>query len=462
MSPKKILVVDDSAFMRTIISDLILQDSSFVIVGTANNGIEALDKVKQLDPDAVTLDVEMPLCNGIEALKLISKQCPKPVIMLSSLTEEGGKQTIEALENGAFDFVCKPSPSTGSQDINKVGEMLIERLHEAIKSSYRHDLNQQADLPEIHTSNTILSNKRMTEKNQTPTRKKRADHLGNASPLRKDSCDRRITPVITNEPKGATREPLNKLTIPRKRETEVLNQETLTAKLPSLTHKKREPNKEPVLSKRLTVSSSSSGLNTSSSSSIHQPYSELVAVGTSTGGPRALKELLANLPGTLSAPVFIVQHMPPNFTKSLAERLNMSSELEVKEAEHGELVLAGTAYIAPGGQHMTVKERSDGKLTIELNRNEQRSGHRPSVDVLFESLKSLNKYKRHVVLLTGMGSDGARAMRDLYECGVTSTFAESEESCIVYGMPRAAIDLECVSHVVKLKDMAKEIVKAIE
>ena len=206
MSPKKILVVDDSAFMRTIISDLILQDSSFVIVGTANNGIEALDKVKQLDPDAVTLDVEMPLCNGIEALKLISKQCPKPVIMLSSLTEEGGKQTIEALENGAFDFVCKPSPSTGSQDINKVGEMLIERLHEAIKSSYRHDLNQQADLPDIHTSNTILSNKGIAEKKQNQTRNKRADHLANASKLKKESYDRRNSSVITDEPKGTTRD----------------------------------------------------------------------------------------------------------------------------------------------------------------------------------------------------------------------------------------------------------------
>ena len=457
MSPKKILVVDDSAFMRTIISDLILQDSSFVIVGTAKNGIEALEKVKQLNPDAVTLDVEMPLCNGLEALKQISKECPKPIIMLSSLTEEGGKQTIEALENGAFDFVCKPSPSTGSKDINKVGEMLIERLHEAIKSSQRYEHKVKAETPDVHNRKTDVvtaaDNRRQ---------KKTTDAISGGSQNQKDFINRRVPRVIDDESNKASIKPLNKQPTLNKREKELDNRETLIPRLSKTMHKKREPVKTSAVHNKLAEISSTSGMNTASSSSMHTSYSELVALGTSTGGPRALKVVLSHLPGTLRAPVFIVQHMPPNFTKSLAERLNMSSELYVKEAEHGEVVCAGTAYIAPGGQHMTVVERHDGKLTIGLNRNEQRSGHRPSVDVLFESFKQLNKYKRHVVLLTGMGSDGAKAMRDLYNSGVTSTFAESEQSCIVYGMPRAAIELECVSHVVKLQDMAKEIVKAIE
>lgn len=190
-------------------------------------------------------------------------------------------------------------------------------------------------------------------------------------------------------------------------------------------------------------------------------FTDIVAIGTSTGGPKALKAVLEKIPRNFPAPIVIVQHMPPNFTKSLAQRLDSLSQLRVVEAEEGMKLLPGTAYIAPGGFHMNVVYGSDG-YKITLNSQQQRNGHRPSVEVLYESLLPLSSLKRHIVLLTGMGSDGARAMKRLYEAGVTSTIAESEETCVVYGMPRSAIELHCVSHVLPLQEIGPKLVQVVK
>ncbi|MGZ9584618.1 protein-glutamate methylesterase/protein-glutamine glutaminase [Paenibacillus marinisediminis] len=454
MTSKKILVVDDSAFMRKIISDLISQDPNFTIAGTAQNGVEALEKVKELQPDAVTLDVEMPVCNGLDALKKIMLECPKPVIMLSSLSEEGGRETIAALENGAFDFVCKPSPTNGFQDIQKVGEMLIERLHEAIKSSHRFEHLKPSEASNVHKSTTVS----VEPLHHKPADDDAGKHMERFSfPSVKPS---EAKPPFSKEKRKA----FGKQETPAERLTSLKpvhrgNMTDAPAKPPT---QRNSLSTDRIVESTDPVQQPARQLVQAKLTECKTHFSEIIAVGTSTGGPRALKELLSGLPGTLGAPVLIVQHMPPNFTKSLAERLNTYSELEVREAEHGEIVCSGTAYIAPGGQHMTVVQRSDGRLAISLDRGEPRSGHRPSVDTLFDSLSDLNAYNRHIVLLTGMGSDGARAMRHLVDVGVTSTFAESERSCVVYGMPRAAVELGCVKHVVDLQDMAKEIVKAIQ
>jgi two-component system chemotaxis response regulator CheB len=191
-------------------------------------------------------------------------------------------------------------------------------------------------------------------------------------------------------------------------------------------------------------------------------FEQIVAIGTSTGGPRALKELLSALPKHIPAPILVVQHMPPNFTKSLAERLNNYSDIEVREAQHGDVLQTGVAYIAPGGMHMMAVRNTEGTYSIALSKGEPRNGHRPSVDSLFESLLPLKGLKRHIVLLTGMGSDGAKMMKRLADEGVTSTFVESEESCVVFGMPRAAIELGCVSQVIPLHQMAKSITHAMK
>jgi two-component system chemotaxis response regulator CheB len=188
----------------------------------------------------------------------------------------------------------------------------------------------------------------------------------------------------------------------------------------------------------------------------------LVAVGCSTGGPRALKTLLERIPGDFPAPIVIVQHMPPNFTRSLAQRLNTLSPLRVVEAEQGMTLETGTAYIAPGGYQLRIVPGAGGKYIVSLKVEDARNGHRPSVDTMFESLLPLTSLERHLVLLTGMGSDGAKMMKKLYDAGVQSTFAENEETCVVYGMPRSAVELKCVRHLLPMQEIAPKLVQVVK
>lgn len=349
MAKIRVLVVDDSVFMRKIISDLIREDERFEVIDTAKNGLEAVEKTVRLVPDVVTLDIEMPQMNGLDALRRIMAERPVPVIMLSSLTEEGAKETIEALEIGAFDFVRKPSGSI-SLDLFKVKELLLEKLAAAVQSRMPSMPRPSAPKPEVRT----------------------------------------IAP-----------EPAKKKPWP----------------------------------------------------SVPSRIEQVVAIGTSTGGPRALQQLVPALPETFPAPVLIVQHMPPNFTKSLAHRLDATSRIRVVEAEDGNRLHNGVAYIAPGGWHMVVKKDDIG-YKVRLTKDDPVGGHRPSVDRLFESLLPFRDLKRHIVLLTGMGSDGANGMQALKQAGAASTIAESSETCVVYGMPRSAVELGCVMHQLPLHRIA--------
>ncbi|MBP1913637.1 CheB methylesterase domain-containing protein [Lederbergia galactosidilytica] len=189
-------------------------------------------------------------------------------------------------------------------------------------------------------------------------------------------------------------------------------------------------------------------------------YHTIVCIGTSTGGPRALQTVLSELPRHLPAPIVIVQHMPPKFTKSLANRLNTLCEIQVKEAEDGEILQKGTAYIAPGGKQMSLI--SHGKeVKIRILETEPVNGHRPSVDVLFQSVSRLKKHKKLAIIMTGMGSDGKKGIIDLKEDRETIVMAESKDSCIVYGMPRAAIETGLVDSVTKLDDIANNIMKLL-
>ncbi|BFH68013.1 chemotaxis response regulator protein-glutamate methylesterase [Paenibacillus dendritiformis] len=441
MTTKKILVVDDSAFMRAIISDLISRESTFEVIGTARDGEEAVRKVKELQPDAVTLDVEMPVQNGLQALQQIMVQCPTPVIMLSSSTEDGRSETLTALELGAIDFVCKPSPTGGAGTIEEVGQMLVDKLHAAIASAERR--RQMERLKLLIGSGGDSPDTRPTAKRAVPPPVR--DHRP-ADPARRERT--------SGAPPAADGQPAR-----RRGEAPPLMSAAPTAAEGGSRPKPAPPAEAPG---RAAGSLSARGADSvkAADSERSARFRHIVAIGTSTGGPRALKTLLSALPHHLPAPVLIVQHMPPNFTRSLAERLDSYSGLKVKEAEDGEVLVSGTAYIAPGGLHMTAVARPDGTYAIALNRTEPVSGHRPSVDRLFESLLPLRQLKRHAVILTGMGSDGAKMMQRLAEDGAASTFAESEESCVVFGMPRAAIELGCVSQVIPLQDMAGAIVTA--
>ncbi|SET43132.1 chemotaxis response regulator protein-glutamate methylesterase [Paenibacillus sp. NFR01] len=469
MKPYRVLVVDDSAFMRKIISDLIEKDPGFQVAGTAVNGREAIEKVAELLPDLVTMDVEMPEMNGLEALKIIMDRHPLPVIMLSGINEEGMKETIMALEWGAFDFIRKPSIGS-SQDIIAVGESLREQMKEAMlarkrreeRASFQAEAAATASPPEPaqQTPQAPAAQEQPAASSKPPQApvlppQTRRQPDGKAKPSGGSAAGKAAPGPLQGQrptspaPGRARSGPAEAPAAPAadKSRSQVKPPAARPAK-PSLAEPPaaQVPASPPAASRR----ASGKGLQ------------KLVAVGCSTGGPRALKALLENIPGDFPAPIVIVQHMPPNFTKSLAQRLNTFSPLAVDEAVHGTVLKVGAAYIAPGGFHMKVVPAGDGEYKIELTKEDARNGHRPSVDTMFESLLPLTGLERHAVIMTGMGSDGARMMKSLYDSGVTSTFAESEETCVVYGMPRSAVELQCVRYILPLQEIAPRLVQAVK
>jgi len=368
-----VLVVDDSAFMRKMIGNILSSDEGIHVIGTAKTGKEAIEKVIRLKPDVVTLDIEMPVMNGLDALKVIMKECPVPVIMLSSLTQEGATSSFIALDNGAVDFVPKPSGAI-SLDIETVSEQIIKKVKMAVTVNLK-----KLQLPK-----------------QSPK-----------LPIRKISK----VPVVVEEQR-----------IPVKNENKVQ-----------------------------IVKPTNTNVNTKLSNRI-------VCIGTSTGGPRALQEVLTKIPEGFQPPIFIVQHMPAGFTNSLAVRLDKLSAIHVKEAENGEKVANGTAYIAPGGFHMKVIQKNN-ELLIELSEEQPKNGHRPSVDILFESISSLINYEITSAILTGMGADGAKGMKLIKQQCEGTTIAESEETSVVFGMPKAAVLLNVVDEVVPIQLVANTIIK---
>ncbi|SHG57616.1 two-component system, chemotaxis family, response regulator CheB [Thermosyntropha lipolytica DSM 11003] len=357
MKKIRVLVVDDSAFMRKVISDIINNEPDLEVVDKARDGLEAVAKVKELKPDVVTMDVEMPGLDGLTALERIMKECPTPVVMLSSVTKSGAEQTLKALQLGAVDFVTKPSGQI-SLDINKVREDIVRKIK--IAAGTKKNL---ANL------NNII---------QAPERK---------GFFSKDKL-------------------------------------------------------------------------TDYSKSLHK----LVIIGTSTGGPKALHQVIPKLPASIDAGILIVQHMPPGFTRSLAERLDAVSEIKVKEAEAGEKIVPGCAYIAPGDHHLCVEARGSGgnrELFIVTDRNiPPRGGLRPAVDVTLESVA--RNYWGHIVavIMTGMGHDGAAGLPLIKEKG-GKIIAEHESTCIVYGMPKAAVETGKVDKIVPLYHISEEIVKML-
>jgi len=351
MSRLRVLVVDDSAFMRKVIGDMISAEPDLELVGTARDGEDGLKRIVELNPDIVTLDVEMPVLDGLSALEKIMVVRPTPVVMLSSLTREGADATIIALERGAVDFVTKPSGPI-SLDIDKVREELLAKV-------------------------------RMAATARVGRVKKPVDFAlpKPAQPIRRQLAD--------------------------------------------------QPN-------------------------------VLALIGTSTGGPKALNEVVPRLPADFKAAVLIVQHMPPGFTRSLADRLNACSRIPVKEAEDGEEILGGKAYIAPGDYHLTVNRNhvSFPRFRVRLTKDPLVNGHRPSVDTMM--LSAAREFPGRVVatILTGMGRDGTEGMRAIKaENGFT--IAEDQSTCVVYGMPRSVIEAACVDRVAPLYRVADEIVSAV-
>ncbi|WP_019450589.1 chemotaxis response regulator protein-glutamate methylesterase [Cupriavidus sp. BIS7] len=337
----KVLCVDDSALIRSLMTEIINSQPDMEVVGTAPDPLVARDLIKRLNPDVLTLDVEMPRMDGLDFLERLMRLRPMPVLMVSSLTERGSEITMRALELGAVDFVTKPK--LGIRDgLIEYTQTIADKIRAASRARVRA----------------------------------RPDQGANGAPA---------APVL----------------------------------------------RAPLLSTE-----------------------KLIIVGASTGGTEAIKEFLVPLPPDSPA-VMIVQHMPAGFTKSFAQRLNGLCRITVKEAEHGERVLPGYAYIAPGDSHLLLA-RSGANYVAHLSQEAPVNRHRPSVDVLFDSAAVHGGKNVTGVILTGMGKDGARGMLRMREAGAYN-LAQDEQSCIVFGMPKEAIATGGVHEVVPLHQMSQRV-----
>lgn len=510
-----VLVVDDSPFMRKLVGDLVAGDAAFEVVGTAADGADAVRQVRELRPDIAVMDLEMPEINGLEALKRIMAECPTPVIMMSAVTDRGTRDTIRALQYGAFDFVRKPDGAL-KLDVSHMGETLIEKLHiarellasgelrlrrmtaegaeamvvqaDAELAPDRTDMEAKAPPEEIVEVSAPLDTENQAP-DHSPTRvldrethDSSADRAGLDPRLANGAAAQEETAATIDRPAASGRPPSElppaRRTTPKPPLSPANGKYDLKGRLPDkagLTGKTAAEQSAPVANsskstkpippdpafkKPLPDKPPKTPLPTATRQT--ESFTDIVAIGTSTGGPRALHEVLSAIPASFPAPILIVQHMPPKFTHSLAQRLDSCSAIEVREAADGDRVLPGQAYLAPGGKHLKLIKEAGGGYKIELTEEDPVSGHRPSVDVMFGSLVGRRELRRHAVLMTGMGSDGAKAMKALREDGAATLIAEAEETCVVYGMPRSAIECGAAQTALPLQRIAPELVKSVE
>jgi two-component system chemotaxis response regulator CheB len=341
----RVLVVDDSALMRKLIPAILARDSSIEVVGTAMDGAFALKKIEELQPDVVTLDLEMPRMDGMETLRMIMKSAPLPVILFSTHSKEGGYATFKALALGAVDFLAKPKEAAAGH-LEEIADQLISKIKVA---------------------------KRAVGKKLPPA-------------------------VVREDPFGPKKEARPALPPPRR----------------------------------------------------------VIAIGISTGGPNALQFVLSQIPADFLSTILVVQHMPEGFTEMFAKRLDECCALEVHEARSGDLLLAGRVLICPGNRHMMVRHMPRGDMVI-LSDGPPVNGHRPSADVLFHSVAQEFALTAVGVLMTGMGDDGAEGLGAIKAAG-GMTIAQSEDTCVVSGMPRAAIQKGYANKIIPLDGMGSFLV----
>lgn len=351
----KVLVIDDSALMRSVLSEVINSAPDLEVVGTAPDPIAAREMIKTLNPDVLTLDIEMPKMDGLDFLARLMRLRPMPVVMISSLTRRGSEATLQALELGAIDFVPKP----------------------------------------------------------------RLDSTAGIEAYRVEICDK-VRCAFGARPRGPVA---------------------------------ASPSPKPLLREPLGHVASTAG--SVSERALHE---RLVLIGASTGGTEAIKEVLCSMPEHMPA-ILMVQHMPEMFTASFAKRLDGLCRLRVKEAEHGERVVPGTAYLAPGHSHLSVR-RVAGGYQCELAQSEPVNRHRPAVDVLFQSAATQVGANGVGVILTGMGKDGAQGLLAMRQAGAW-TIGQDQESCVVYGMPREAAAIGALDEVAPLREVGLRVLNRL-
>lgn len=379
MEKVRVIVVDDSAFMRKAISDMIESCADFEVIAKFRDGRELVEKVDKFNPDLITLDVHMRDLDGLATLKELKKMGKNyPIIMLSSATTEGSELTLECLDNGAITFITKPSGSI-SLDIDKVKERLIDEI-KGITSNIRVNKSN------IHMRQ-ITSNKESEIENKIKDRRVNAQ----LSQRKEINNSEKPSPMINNK------------VIPKNKKIDA------------------------------------------------------VVIGASTGGPKALQQVLTKLPANLNVPVFVVQHMPEGFTKVFAERLNKVCNLNVTEAEDGMSINRNTIYIAKGGSHMII----DSSIRVSLNKEPSIWGVRPAVDKLFESASKVYGGNLLSVVLTGMGKDGAEGSKRIKDCGGI-TISEDKSTCTIYGMPKAAYETGKIDLVLPLDQICNKIIEIVK
>ena len=351
----RVLIVDDSSFFRRQISRILETDPLIEIAGSAKDGREALEKAAELKPDVITMDVEMPVMDGIKAVKELMRTNPTPVLMFSSLTVEGARATLDALDAGAVDFIPKKF-----EDIARDKEGITKALCERVKAIGG-------------SAGTAVS--------------------------RKKAGTRPATAVPKSEPAPSS------------------------APAPRASREKK-----PI---------------------------DLLAIGTSTGGPLALQKILVELPNTYPVPILLIQHMPATFTNAFAQRLNQLCKIKVVEAEDGMVLEKGVAYLAPGGKQMTVKKRGDSARIIISDSTEDQT-YKPCIDITFESLAENYQANVLAVVLTGMGRDGTEGAKKMVQRGAV-IWAQDEATSVVFGMPHAIIEAELASKILPLEEFAQNL-----
>ncbi len=357
----RVLVVDDSGFFRRRVTEILAGDAHIEVVGTASNGVEAIEKAIQLNPDVITMDIEMPVMDGITAVRRIMASNPTPVLMFSSLTTDGAQATLEALDAGAVDFLPKKFEDL-SQDREEAKRLLCARVRAV---GARGMVLRQGSL------------KKVSSLPETPkTGRAKDENVSSRSAL-------------------------------------------------SVSAKKYPGNYK------------------------------LVAIGTSTGGPVALQQVLSKLPANFPVPLLLVQHMPASFTPAFAQRLDKLCAIKVKEAVDGDFLEAGVALLAPGGKQMLLEQHS-GKVCVRIHDSEQGQTYKPSVDVTFSSASKIFPGQVLAVVMTGMGADGREGVR-LLKQGGSVVWAQDEQSCVVYGMPMAIVEAGLADQIMSLQDIGNNL-----
>jgi two-component system, chemotaxis family, protein-glutamate methylesterase/glutaminase len=355
------LIVDDSALIRKLLSDIISEDPNIMVIGTAVNGKDGLEKIVKFRPDVVLLDNVMPVLDGLKTLSRIMKECPTPVVMVSALGERAEQITLTAFEYGAVDVIQKPEGIL-SQSMPEMAEEICRKICAAAKANLENlecMRNSELEKPEIN---------------------KREEKL-------EENRSRKETPSVRN----------------------------------------------------------------------------VLAIGASTGGPRALEKLISSFPADIPAAILVVQHMPAGFTASLSKRLNSKTALKVKEAQEGDTVEEGTVLVAPGNYHMEIVQKTINgrkKEVVHLSCGPKELGSRPSVNALFRSIAPIYGSKTISLVLTGMNCDGADGAEEIKKMG-GKVIAEAQSSCVIYGMPREVVRRKLADFVLPLDKMAEEIIQMV-